>query len=529
MINRGIWPGLLIAAAIVLLASLTLAVLGLHSSDDDLWLIWQDIYLWHVILFTCWQALLSVFFAVLPAIPLSRALYRRRFYGRDQLLRLCTMTMVLPTLVAIFGLLTVYGQQGWLANFFRWLGIEYRFSPYGLQGILLAHVFFNLPLATRLLLQSLQHIPTEQRQLSAQLGMTPWQQFRFVEWPALRRQLLPTSMLIFMLCFTSFAVVLTLGGGPRATTIELAIYQALSYDFNLSKAALLALIQLTCCLGLLLISQHVNPITQVGATLGREWHNPADSRLARYGDGLLIIFALCLLLPPLLAVVINGLNLSLFRVLQQPELWQALLTSVRISLASGVLSITLAIMLLWSSREFHLRQYRATGAKLEMYGSLILAMPGIVLATGLFILLNDTVGIPQSADLVIILVNALMALPFVLKMLHHPMFDLTERYQRLMQSLGIHGWRRLYWIELPAISRPLTQALALACVISLGDFGAIALFGNTDFRTLPFYLYQQIGAYRTNDGAVTALLLLLLCFILFTAIEKLSGQHANSK
>ena len=67
--------------------------------------------------------------------------------------------------------------------------------------------------------------------------------------------------------------------------------------------------------------------------------------------------------------------------------------------------------------------------------------------------------------------------------------------------------------------------MAFASVLSIGDFGVVALFGNEHFRTLPYYLYQQIGAYRSQDGAVSALVLLLLCFILFCAIEKLSGPH----
>ena len=70
--------------------------------------------------------------------------------------------------------------------------------------------------------------------------------------------------------------------------------------------------------------------------------------------------------------------------------------------------------------------------------------------------------------------------------------------------------------------------MAFASVLSIGDFGVVALFGNDNFRTLPYYLYQQIGAYRSDDGAVTALLLLLLCFALFTVIEKLVGRHANA-
>ncbi|EGO3855222.1 ABC transporter permease subunit, partial [Escherichia coli] len=175
-------------------------------------------YLWHVVRFSFWQAFLSALLSVIPAIFLARALYRRRFPGRLALLRLCAMTLILPVLVAVFGILSVYGRQGWLATLCQSLGLEWTFSPYGLQGILLAHVFFNLPMASRLLLQALENIPGEQRQLAAQLGMRSWHFFRFVEWPWLRRQIPPVAALIFMLCFASFATVLSLGGGPQATT-----------------------------------------------------------------------------------------------------------------------------------------------------------------------------------------------------------------------------------------------------------------------------------------------------------------------
>jgi thiamine transport system permease protein len=149
----------------------------------------------------------------------------------------------------------VLWPQGWLASV-RPAGLEWTFSPYGLKGILLAHVFFNMPMATRLFLQALENIPGEQRQLAAQLGMRGWSFFRFVEWPWLRRQI-PVAALIFMLCFASFATVLSLGGGPQATTIELAIYQALSYDYDPGRAALLAIVQMVCCLGLVLLSQRL--------------------------------------------------------------------------------------------------------------------------------------------------------------------------------------------------------------------------------------------------------------------------------
>ncbi|ELM3739390.1 thiamine/thiamine pyrophosphate ABC transporter permease ThiP [Yersinia ruckeri] len=528
LIPGWLWPGLIAFGLLITVASLAFTAIWQHAPSAD-WLgVWHDSYLWHVVRFTFWQAFLSALLSVAPAILLARALYRRRFPGRQLLLRLCAMTLVLPVLVALFGILSVYGRQGWLAQILGWLGVEYRFSPYGLQGILLAHIFFNLPLATRLLLQSLESIAVEQRQLAAQLGMNSWQHFRWVEWPYLRRQILPTGALIFMLCFASFATVLSLGGGPRATTIELAIYQALSYDYDLARAALLALIQLGCCLGWVLLSQRLNSVLAVGNTHAQVWRNPQDSYWSRIGDSILIAAALLLLLPPLLAVVVDGCNRTMLTVLQQPALWQALTTSITIALGAGVLCVLLTMMLLWSSRELKLRHKMALGQAMEMSGMVILAMPGIVLATGFFLLLNDTIGLPQSPYPLVILANALIAIPYALKVLDNPMRDLAERYGPLCLSLDIRGWHRLRWVELSALKRALAQALAFACVISIGDFGIVALFGNEHFRTLPFYLYQQIGAYRSNDGAVTALLLLLLCFLLFTLIEKLPGRHAKA-
>ncbi|AWQ20016.1 thiamine/thiamine pyrophosphate ABC transporter permease ThiP [Pantoea ananatis] len=522
-------PGSLATLMLCSVALLAFTALWMAAPATDWRSVLQDTYLHHVIGFSFKQALLSALLSLLPAIPLSRALYRRRFPGRQVLLRLCAMTLVLPVLVAVFGLLTVYGRVGWLAQLCAWLGVDYHFSPYGLQGILLAHVFFNLPLATRLMLQALESIPAEQRQLAAQLNIRGWHHFRLLEWPWLRRQLLPTGELIFMLCFASFATVLSLGGGPQATTIELAIFQALSYDYDPGRAALLALIQLSCCLVLVLLSQRFSNAIPASSPQLHGWRDPQDSTLARVSDAAIIIFALLLLLPPLLAVIVDGLDGGLQGALQQPALWQATLTSLRIAIGAGVLCLVLTTMLLWSSRELRLRQHTLAAQIMDTSGMLILAMPGIVLATGFFLLLNATTGLPDSADGVVIFANALIAIPYALKVLENPMRDIAERYAHLCGALGISGWNRLWLIEVRALKRPLAQALAFACVLSIGDFGVVALFGNADFRTLPFYLYQQIGAYRGADGAVTALLLLLLCLSLFTLMEKLPGRHADTE
>src|SRR5690606_22086794 len=204
-----------------------------------------DAYIGRVARFTLMQAALSTLLSVLLAIPVARALARQRtFPGRVWIVRLSVVPLGLPALVAALGVVGIWGRQGVVNDLLRLAGLESPVSVYGLAGILIAHVFFNLPLAARFMLAALDRIPPEYWLSSANLGMGGGAVFRLIEWPVIRRILPGIAGLVFMLCVASFTVVLTLGGGPAATTIEVAIYQALRFDFDPERAVLLSGLQI---------------------------------------------------------------------------------------------------------------------------------------------------------------------------------------------------------------------------------------------------------------------------------------------
>src|SRR5262245_17167168 len=170
--------------------------------------------------FTLWQAALSTVLSVAPAIFVARALSRHLgFWGRALILRLFALPLALPAIVAALGVLALYGRAGILAGSLTKITGAAWPGTYGLSGILIAHVFFNLPLATRLFLEALDTVPADQWRLASQLGMRAGAAFRLVEWPVLRASMPGVAGLVFMLCITSFTIVLTLGGGPRATPL----------------------------------------------------------------------------------------------------------------------------------------------------------------------------------------------------------------------------------------------------------------------------------------------------------------------
>ena len=107
-----------------------------------------------------------------------------------------------------------------------------------------------------------------------------------------------------------------------------------------------------------------------------------------------------------------------------------------------------------------------------------------------------------------------MALPFVIRVVEPAIDSHMARTARLSMSLGLTGWRRFRLVDWPGLKRPLSIAFAFAMALSLGDLGAIALFGGNGTVTLPYLLLQRMGSYRTGDAAGLALLLGLLCLAL---------------
>ncbi len=504
------WP-VLTLLALVTLAPLAGLLGGGRLESADL-AFWNSPYVWRALRFSLWQATLSTVFSLVPAVLVARALaHAGNFAGRGFVLRLFAVPLVVPAVVAVMGVVGVYGSQGWLP-----LGR----SLYGLNGILLAHVFFNLPLAVRLLLPLWQSIPAYHWQLGEQLGFDDRQRWRHLEWPALREGLPGVALLVFMLCLTSFAVVLTLGGGPRSTTLEVAIYQSLRFDFDPPRAVLLALLQLGLCVLVAIATLRWQRLPEVEID--------AAPILARQNRGsravyLPIAMATLFVAMPLAALALDALRGPVLESLAEARLWRAAGLSIVIGACAALLATLAGWLLLRTSADLARRGRIDRARWIETAASVVYVVPPLVLGTGYFVLLSTWVSPFDWVLPLVIGVNALMGMPFVIRCLGPAMRQHQARHEWLCQSLGLRGWARWRWIDWPVLRRAFGLSAAMVCVLAMGDLGVIALFGSSDSTTLPLLLYQQLGAYRTDEAAVSAGFLLLLCLALFWLIERSIG------
>ena len=460
---------------------------------------------WAAIRFTVSQAVVSTVLSIVLAIPVARALARCRFRGRRAVITLLGAPFLLPVIVAILGLLAVFGRGGIVNGLLEALGLP-TVSIYGYHGVVLAHVFFNLPLATRFLLQGWLAIPAERFRLAASLNAPIG---RVLELPMLRAVVPGAALLIFLLCLTSFAVALPLGGGPRATTVELAIYQALRFDFAPGRAAVLALVQIGLCLAAVALSLCVTLPSALGGGL--------DRRVERWDgrprlDRLVIAAAAAFLLLPMAMVVLRGLpGLGEMPV----SVWWAAGRSILVALAATALCLALALALALRG-----------GWTATLAGALPLAVSALVLGTGLFLLVRPVVSPLALALPATVIVNALMSLPFAVGALGPAVQEIEAVQGRLSDSLGLTGWRRLRIAVLPRLRRPLGLAGGLVAALSMGDLGVIALFAGSGQETLPLAMYRLMGAYRMEAAAGAGLLLVLLSLGIFTVFDQ--GGRADA-
>jgi thiamine transport system permease protein len=533
--KSAVLPGTFISLGLLLFAFLLFFTL--YDAQEGRLFTQLDSRIYGLLKFTLYQAFLSTILSLIVGVLLAWALaHQSHFRGRGVLVALFSSSLVLPTLIVVFGLIGIFGRNGYLNQLSLFL-FDHSFGSYiyGLGGILLAHVYLNASFASRALLHSFESIPKEKYKLAKSLNFSVFERFLFVEYPALKSTLLSIGSTIFLLCFTSFAVVLLLGGSPSYNTLEVAIYEAVRLDFDIGMALKLALIQLSISAVLVVLSSGFRTglaNLKTSHTL-IPWKEPKVLQVVQWF--IIGLFTLFFVLP-LVVIVTDGIGADFGRIFKAPLFIKSFFTSISLATVSSLLTVIIALALSHARRNLSLstRLGKKPFAKvldsiIAFSGNLYLAIPSLVMGLGFFLLYQKYDGSEILwATVALLTANVLMSLPFALSVLTPAMHKTAQRYDKLSFSLGLTKMQRWVYVEYPYLKSSLAYVFALAFCFSLGDLGIIALFGSDAFSTLPWYLYQLMGSYRNADAAGVALVMLVLVVLVFVLIPKLFGGKSNS-
>lgn len=485
------------------------------------WSLLHDSYFWSILGFSLKQAGLSAVLSIVLAWPIARALYYSPWLPfRSGFLSLCLLCFVMPTFVLITGLVVLLGRSGLLLG--DWAE---GWNLYGLHGILIAHVFLNMPFAVRVLYQQLNNIPDTSWKLASQLKMTAWQRLFLIEWASLRATFLRLFGFIAVLCFNSFGVVLALGGGPQATTLEVAVFQALRYEFNIPEALALAWVQFAITGLLYIMVSRWGSVNWLSAeTSLRQWL-PKPSMLANVANALLYALVWIALLLPLLALAPGIIEMN-----WQKFNWSSVLLPTVVTLLLGVTSASIALVFAYGVL-IPLRQAAIKGQVerqllYEWLGMHTLLAPAMVLSVGLYVYFLTRIDLDLWGMGFVMLLNSVVIVPFAVQHLRPRLLQFDQQYYRLADSLKLTGWTR-FKVELPWLKGTLLFSFSLVLLFAMGDVAVFSIFGNEDWMTLPWLIYRFAGTYRMAEASLASAILLFICAMIVLYFER-SRRHAGN-
>ncbi len=496
--------------------------------------------------FTTWQATLSTLLTLLAALPAAYVFARYQFRGKSLLQALTTIPFVLPTIVVAAAFTSLLGPKGWVNQILMTVPSATLRAGLGRDGppinlmhtlgiILLAHVFYNYTIILRMVGGFWANLNPQLEAAARMLGASPWRAFREVTLPLLRPALTAASLLVFLFDFTSFGVILVLGG-PRYATLEVEIYRQAVNLFNLPVAAALSLLQIACTFGLMVVYTRLQqritvPLQlrprQITARYPRTWGE-------RWLVGINVAVMVLLLVVPLLSLAErslstgqSGYSLAYYRALsvnrQSSIFFVPPLLAVRNSLLFAIATVGLALTLGLISAWLLARQRGRLGRLLDPVFMLPLGTSAVTLGFGYIIALAKPPLNLRASPALVPLAHTLVALPFVVRSLLPVIRGIHPHLREAARVLGASSWRVWREVDLPIVGRALLVGAVFAFTVSLGEFGATVFVARPQMPTMPVVIYRflgQPGAINYGQALAMSTLLMIVCAVGFLAIER---------
>jgi thiamine transport system permease protein len=471
---------------------------------------------WRVISFTFWEAALSTVLTLALGLPGAYLMAHYNFTGKSFLQTLTGIPFLMPSLVVAAAFNALFGSNGWvnlgLMNIFR-LGAPPIYFVNTLTAILMAHVFYNTTIVIRMVGDFWSHLDPKLTQSARVLGANRWQAVRKVTLPLLTPAIAAAALLVFIFDFTSFGVILILGG-PRFATLEVEIYYQAVSLFNLPMAAVLSIIQLLCTLGLTII--YTRMVRKLSLPIPLKSRTITQRRLRSVREklmaGAIIITLFALLILPLAALTVRsvtrlepnrgettvsspGFTLDFYRALfTNPTgsiFYTPPSTAIAISLAYALATMILALSLgLPAALALARESSSPVNHALDALLMLPLGTSAVTLGLGFIVALDHPPLDLRASLLLVPLAHTLVAFPFVVRNLAPSLRSIRPRIRQAASIMGASPGSVLRYIDLPLAARSILVAAAFAFTISLGEFGATSLIARPEYPTIPIAIYR---------------------------------------
>ena len=519
-------PALIITFLIFLLPLFSVLGRAFINGPEAVINTFRDAYTWRLLAFTVWESLLSAVISVGLAIPFSVFFSKYSFFGRKAILTASDVAFALPAILCVLGFVIFYGNNGILNNILVSLHIteeKIKFL-YSFPSVIMAHVYLNFPVAFSLITSALVGMDEKEEMASKLLGKSNFYTFIKITIPKVKGTIISAFILIFLFCFPSFLIVMSLGGSPKYYTIEAEIYRRTYTDVNTVSSSSLALFSFIIMSLLLLVSGY-----------GREEKKASRAkRIIKKARGWkkLEAFALSLMItlflaPPLLSIIYRAfftkdgtftlkawLDIASSSPTGAGTGLNAIFNSLLIALVSSFLAVSL-------STAISISAVRRKSRIIPLLTSLPMAAGSVSLGLGFAFL---STRLPYKSIyisyILVILAHLVVVMPFTVRTIMPGAKRIPDTLTLASMCLGKGCYSSYRKVEKPMLKSYRRRAFAFAFALSLGEVNATMALAEGKVTTLPILIYKMINQYNYQGASALAIILLTTAIIVFAIGEK---------
>lgn len=504
--------------------------------------LWRESYFLRSLWFTTWQATLSTLLTLLLGMPVALVFARYRFPGKPILQALTTIPFVLPAVVVATAFTAFLGSRGWLNGLLmQWFDLAR--GPVRLQNtiwiILLAHAFYNTTVIIRVVGSFWSSLDPRLAEAARVLGGNRVRVFWEVTLPLLVPSIIAASLLVFLFCFTSFGVILILGG-PRFATLEVEIYRQAVTLFRLPEAAAISLAQIVLTFIVMAVYTRIQARAAIPLNLrsAEQTAQPPASALQALAVLGVALGLLLFLIAPLLALgqqsLVPGDLLRYYRELfvnrTSSIFYVAPGMAIRNSVMFAIATMSAALVIGTITAYFLARH---SGWLAQFWDAIVLLPLGtsaVTLGFGFILALGTPPLNLRASPVLVPIAHTLVAFPLVVRTLLPVLRGLNPAWRESAAVLGASPWRVWQEVEFPVVGRALAVAAVFAFTVSMGEFGATLLIARPDYPTMPIVIFRllgQPGALNYGQALAMSALLMLTSAAGFFLIERFRVGQAG--
>lgn len=495
-------------------------------------------YYLHTLWFTTWQAAASTLLTLVFALPGAYVFARYNFPGKNILQSFTAIPFVLPSVVVAASFHALLGPRGlintWLMNGFGLASPPVQLD-HTIWFILMAHVFYNYTVILRIVGSAWSRLQTSLTEAAHMLGATPWKTFTKITLPLLMPSILAASLLVFIFCFSSFGVILILGG-PRYATIEVEIYRQAVHMFNLPMAAALSIVQI--CFTFVFMWVYTALQRRTSVELIPESRTAAQKRPASTRQKIVVLANILVMVVmlggPLAALVIqslkapDGFSLVFYRAIfentAQSIFYVPPVEAIAYSVGFALSALVTSLVIGGCAATFIARGKKIITTMLDPLFMLPLATSAVTLGFG-YIIALDRPPLNLRTSLVLVpLAHTLVAYPFVVRSMLPALRSIPENLRESASMLGASPLKVWISVVMPIVRRSIVVGAVFAFTVSIGEFGATLFVARPQTPTMPLAIYRflgQPGVMNYGQAMAMSTLLMLVTASGFLFLEKI--------